>query len=77
MKTIKSIKAIKSIEVGTIRRLDDVEAESKVRGGAWKYVPKSEYKTMSKEVEKVIPEVKTKEDIIPGRGAQRVPSKKK
>ena len=44
MKCIKSIKATKNTEVGHIVRIDDVEAESKVKGGYWAYVPKSEWK---------------------------------
>ena len=44
MKCIKSIKATKNTEVGVITRIDDNEAESKVKGGYWAYVPKSEWK---------------------------------
>ena len=44
MKCIKSIKATKNTEVGHIVRIDDVEAESKVKTGFWAYVPKSEWK---------------------------------
>jgi hypothetical protein len=44
MKTIKSVRATKGIEVGTIKRVGEKEADSEVRGGYWKYVPKSEYK---------------------------------
>ena len=46
MKCIKSIKSSKSIEIGTIKRVNDHEAESEVKGGGWKYVPKSENKKM-------------------------------
>ena len=44
MKCIKSIKATKNTEVGHIVRIDDVEAETKVKTGYWAYVPKSEWK---------------------------------
>lgn len=44
MKCIKSIKATKNTEVGHIVRIDDVEAEVKVKTGYWAYVPKSEWK---------------------------------
>jgi len=44
MKTLKAIKATKHVEVGTIKRVSEKEANSEVRGGYWKYVPKSEYK---------------------------------
>jgi hypothetical protein len=46
MKTIKSIKATKNVEVGTIKRIGEKEADSEVKGGYWKYVPKSEYKSL-------------------------------
>ena len=39
------------MEVGTIVRVDDVEAESKVRSGYYKYVPKSEYKVSKPKAE--------------------------
>jgi|688.fasta_scaffold704981_3 hypothetical protein len=45
MKCIKSIKATKNTEIGTIKRVNDKEADSDVRGGYWKYVPKSEWKS--------------------------------
>jgi len=44
MKCIKSIKATKNTEIGHITRIDDVEAEAKVKTGYWAYVPKSEWK---------------------------------
>jgi hypothetical protein len=45
MKTLKAIKATKHVEVGTIKRVSEKEADSDVRGGYWKYVPKSEWKS--------------------------------
>jgi hypothetical protein len=44
MKCIKSIKATKNTQIGHITRIDDVEAEAKVKTGYWAYVPKSEWK---------------------------------
>lgn len=44
MKTIKSIKATKNVELGTIKRVGEKEADSEVRGGYWKYIPKNEWK---------------------------------
>ena len=45
MKCIQSVKKTKNIEVGEIRRVSDKEADSEVKGGYWKYVPKSEWKS--------------------------------
>ena len=44
MKCIKLIKASKGHEIGEILRMDDIEAELKVKGGNWKFVSKTEYK---------------------------------
>ena len=49
------------MEVGTIVRVDDVEAESKVRSGYYKYVPKSEYK-VSKPKEEIVVNPNHEED---------------
>jgi hypothetical protein len=49
MKTIKSIKPTKNVEVGEIRRVSDKEADDGVRAGYWKYIPKSELKTQKVE----------------------------
>jgi hypothetical protein len=45
MKCIKSIKPTKNTEVGQIVRIDDIDAESKVKTGYWAYVAKSEWKS--------------------------------
>lgn len=42
------------MEVGTIIRVDDIEAEAKVKSGYYKYVPKSEFKSIHKEVSLLI-----------------------
>jgi len=57
MKCIKAIKPLKNTEVGTINRINDVEAEAKVLSGYWKYIPKSEWKAVvkpAKQVEAVV-----------------------
>ena len=50
MKCIKSIKPTKNTEVGVIVRIDDIEAETKVKTGYCTYAPKSEYKALKKGV---------------------------
>jgi hypothetical protein len=44
MKCIKAIKSLKHTDVGDIVRIDNVEAEEKVRTGYWEYTAKSEWK---------------------------------
>lgn len=44
MKCIQAIRASKNVEVGDIARINDVDAESRVRGGSHKYIPKSEWR---------------------------------
>jgi hypothetical protein len=56
MKTIKSIKSTKNVEVGTIKRVGEKEADSEVKSGYWKYVPKSEYKSLTGKKETVVTE---------------------
>ena len=50
MKCIKVIKQAKSYELGEIRRMDDLEAESKVKTGYWAFCPKSEWKLATRKV---------------------------
>ena len=50
MKCIKVIKQTKSYELGEIRRMDDLEAESKVKTGYWAFCPKSELKLATRKV---------------------------
>lgn len=52
MKCIKSIKPLKNTEVGTINRINDVEAEARVLTGYWQYIPKSEWKAAVKPAKK-------------------------
>ncbi len=44
MKCIKCIKVAKGYELDEIRRVSDIDAEERVKGGYWKFVPKSEWK---------------------------------
>ena len=50
MKCIKCIKVAKGYELDEIRRVDDIEAEERVKGGYWKFVPKSEWKLATRKV---------------------------
>jgi len=54
MKCIKLIKASKGHEIGEILRVDDNEADLRVKGGHWAFAPKTEYKLYKN------PEYKTK-----------------
>jgi len=53
MKTIKAIKATKHVEVGEIKRINERDADSEVRSGYWKYIPKSEYKSITRKPKNV------------------------
>jgi hypothetical protein len=48
MKCIKSIKVAKGYNLDEIRRIDDIDADEKVKGGYWKFVPKSEWKVATR-----------------------------
>lgn len=61
MKCIKCIKQAKSYTIGEIRRIDDVEAEERVKGGYWKFIPKSEWKLATR---KAKPEQTTYSDEV-------------
>ena len=53
MKCIKCIKVAKGYELDEIRRVDDIEADEKVKVGYWKFVPKSEWKLATRKVKVV------------------------
>jgi hypothetical protein len=53
MKCVKSIKSTKNVEVGTIKRINDRDADSEVKSGYWKYIPKSEYKSVTRKPKNV------------------------
>ena len=48
MKCIKCIKVAKGYELDEIRRVSDVDADERVKGGYWKFIPKSEWKALRK-----------------------------
>jgi hypothetical protein len=50
MKCIKCIKVAKGYELDEIRRVNDIEADEKVKVGYWKFVPKSEWKLATRKV---------------------------
>ena len=54
MKCIKLIKASKGHEIGEVLRVNDEEADLRVKGGYWSFAPKTEYKLYKN------PEYKTK-----------------
>jgi hypothetical protein len=64
MKCIKSIKETKTVKLGTIQRVADKEADLRVNTGEWKFIPKSEWKEISrKKVEKVVAVVTEGEEV--------------
>lgn len=62
MKCIMSVKGTKNTQVGVIKRVDDKDADSEVKSGYWKYIPKSEYKKL-KNVEKSSKKINTDNDV--------------
>lgn len=64
MKCIKSIKETKTVKLGTIQRVADKEADVRVQTGEWKFIPKSEWKEVSrKKTEKVVAVAVDGEDV--------------
>ncbi len=63
MKCIKCIKVAKGYELDEIRRVSDEDADDRVKGGYWKFVPKSEWKlaTRKLKVNEVVNEQPTEE----------------
>jgi hypothetical protein len=66
MKCIKTIKEAKSYTLGEIRRVTDIEADERVKGGYWKFVPKSEWKAAKgkSKTEVITEEVETQTEEI-------------
>jgi len=65
MKCIKTLKKTNSREIGEIIRIEENEAENKVKTGYWAYCPKSEWKDYtgrgkSKKTDQVTDQVTTK-----------------
>lgn len=72
MKCIKSIRPSKNVEVGEIKRINDVEAEIRVRGGNWVYIPKNEWKTSTRKQKESV-----NDQITDSVTQQKVKNKKK
>jgi hypothetical protein len=65
MKTIKSIKKTKEVELGEIKRVDDRTAHNMV-GSLWQYVSKSEWKSSkTTKSEPITDQVKTEKKSNP------------
>lgn len=75
MKCIKAIKPLKNTEVGTINRINDVEAEARVLTGYWKYIPKSEWKAVAKPAKQVEVVVESDDTTIAEKQLKRKKSK--
>jgi hypothetical protein len=79
MKCIKCIKVAKGYDLDEIRRVDDIEAEDRVKGGYWKFVPKSEWKLATRKVKvnEVVAEKPTEELSIEEKKLKRKKNEKK
>ena len=53
MKCIKCIRVAKGYEIDEIRRVSDEDADDRVKGGYWKFVPKSEWKLATRKPKSV------------------------
>ena len=53
MKCIKCIKVAKGYEIDEIRRVSDEDADERVKGGYWKFIPKSEWKLATRKTKSV------------------------
>jgi len=79
MKCIKCIKVAKGYELDEIRRINDIDADEKVKGGYWKFVPKSEWKAVTRKVKvnEVVNEQATEELSIEEKKLKRKKNDKK
>ena len=79
MKCIKCIKVAKGYELDEVRRMDDIDANEKVKGGYWKFVPKSEWKAVTRKVKvnEVVNEQPTEELSIEEKKLKRKKNDKK
>ncbi len=57
MKCIQAVKASKYSEIGEIRRVDNIDAQEKVTGGYWKFIPKSEWKLATRKQKEEVKEI--------------------
>jgi hypothetical protein len=53
MKCIKCIKVAKGYDLDEVRRVSDEDADDRVKGGYWKFVPKSEWKLVTRKTKVV------------------------
>ena len=79
MKCIKCIKVAKGYDLDEVRRMDDIDANEKVKGGYWKFVPKSEWKAVTRKVKVngVVSEQPTEELSIEEKKLKRKKNDKK
>ncbi len=64
MKCIKCIKVAKGYELDEIRRVSDTDANERVRGGYWKFIPKSEWKATLKRAVVKNDTVVSKDEVV-------------
>jgi len=67
---LKPMKCIKNINTGDIQRVDDRQADAKV-GSIWKFIPKSEWKAVSRKTEKYEVEMEKKGQTISEKALKR------
>jgi hypothetical protein len=79
MKCIKCIKVAKGYDLDEVRRVSDIDADEKVKGGYWKFVPKSEWKAVTRKVKvnEVVNEQPTEELSIEEKKLKRKKNEKK
>ena len=79
MKCIKCIKVAKGYDLDEVRRMDDIDANEKVKTGYWKFVPKSEWKAVTRKVKvnEVVNEKPTEELSIEEKKLKRKKNDKK
>jgi hypothetical protein len=63
MKCIKVVKETKDNKIGTIRRVTDSEADSKVSTNVWAFAPKSEWKALRKPSQKTATNVEVSDTV--------------
>ena len=79
MKCIKCIKVAKGYDLDEVRRVSDEDADERVKGGYWKFVPKSEWKALTRKVKvnEVVNEQPTEELSIEEKKLKRKKNEKK
>lgn len=75
MKCIQSIRATKQVEVGEIKRVNDKEAESEVKSGYWKYIPKNEWKLATRKPKNSSEQ--SKENVVESKESNKTNKKNK